>query len=146
VFAVFIESKNKKEKELFYDAVFYFVKERLDHIKRLDLTIVFGTKKEIQCAGYCSQFDGKYEIGLARTTSTKMLLTLFHELTHLQQFLDGRLKPDVYPATIWNGKSFFRNVKTIKEYRALPWEVEANTQMKILYNDFSNSKNEELIL
>ena len=57
--------------------------------------------------------------------------------------LDGRLEIDY--GVFWNGEKVTTRVKTIEEYRALPWEAEANTQMEILYNDYGNSKNKELI-
>jgi len=141
MFAVFVEdAKNEEQEELLHDAVSYFFERELYYVIKIELNIVLYSGKS---GGYCSYFNGKYEIGLAYDTNIEMLLTLFHELTHLKQIIDGRLKPCIYPTVIWNGKRCSEKVETIAEYRALPWEAEANTQMKILYNDYDNTKNKE---
>lgn len=46
------------------------------------------------------------------------LQTLFHELTHLNQFVTGKLSPDL---KYWCGKKYSNT-----RYRFRPWEIEAH--------------------
>ena len=137
-------AKNSRQEDFFHDAVSYFVKKKLDHIDRFQLDVILTTKEELECQGHCKKTGFKiFQIAIAYDGIREMLYTLFHELTHLEQMLDGRLALDC--GILWNGEKVSTRVKTIEEYRALPWEAEANTQMEILYNDYGNSKNKELI-
>jgi hypothetical protein len=72
------------------------------------------------------------EVDPRRDTLDKVLDTLFHELTHIDQYVTGRLKHK-NGERIWCG-SFVPDVKVqqvhssqknIDKYRSQPWEVEA---------------------
>ena len=52
--------------------------------------------------------------------------TLLHELTHIEQFYEGRMKSSTkVSCTKWNGKNINHKTSCIDEYVKLPWEVEA---------------------
>lgn len=82
----------------------------------------------------------------------RILQTMIHELTHVKQVSKNELLPNIYyDAILWKGKEFI-NVgdynKLLKgagrgdvvEYMKLPWEVEANKNMKTLYPQLKKSK------
>jgi len=80
------------------------------HIKLCGPTTTFGD---------CVDLDHKIVVRLF--SSPEWLGTLFHELTHAQQYLYGRLQLECDHA-YWNGELFQR--KDFK-YSNEPWEVEA---------------------
>ena len=58
--------------------------------------------------------------------------TLIHELVHIEQFYQGRLK-DAGPMHFkWNGKKTLIDTSTLDVYNNLPWEVEANIRAELL--------------
>jgi hypothetical protein len=58
--------------------------------------------------------------------------TLIHELVHIEQFYEGRLK-DAGPTHFkWNGKKTFIDTSSLDIYNNLPWEVEANVRAELL--------------
>lgn len=58
--------------------------------------------------------------------------TLLHELVHIEQFYQGRLK-DAGPMHFkWNGRKMFIDASSLDAYNNLPWEVEASTRAKLL--------------
>jgi len=72
------------------------------------------------------------EIDPRRSTPKQILDTLFHELTHIDQYVSGRLK-HVNGARIWCGSlvpevkkyAVHSSQKNLDKYRAQPWEEEA---------------------
>ena len=73
---------------------------------------------------------------------------MIHELTHVKQVVKKELLPNKeYSAILWKGKEYI-NAKDygklmksdIASYVKLPWEMEADTNMKNLYSTFINSK------
>ena len=78
----------------------------------------------------------------------RIIQSMIHELTHVKQVSKNELLPNKYYITIlWKGKEYI----TVKDYNKLmkldvtsyvklPWEVEANQNMKSLYSTFINSK------
>jgi len=76
-----------------------------------------------------------------------MIQALIHELTHVKQISRKELLPsDDYKAVLWRGKEFIsaseykKLFKKYSEYKKLPWEAEAYSNMKKLYKPFLSSK------
>lgn len=82
----------------------------------------------------------------------RIIQTMIHELTHIKQVVKKELLPNIYyDAILWKGKEYI-NVKEYNKifkaagrgdvtgYMKLPWEVEANKNMKSLYPQFKKSK------
>lgn len=81
----------------------------------IDLIVEFDTLQKHQC-GYCDYEEGEVIVTIAKRLSKKEAIqTLFHELVHAKQYVEGRLE-DGYK---WLGKVYE------DDYRKLPWEVEA---------------------
>lgn len=59
--------------------------------------------------------------------------TLIHELIHIEQFYQGRLKEAGPMHFKWNGKKMLIIESDLDLYNALPWEIEANTRADILF-------------
>lgn len=55
--------------------------------------------------------------------------TIAHELTHSEQYKQGRLKHLVGNRSIWESRTMSRGT-THAQYLALPWEVEARKRAK----------------
>lgn len=97
----------------------------------IDMTIEFESLKRNQC-GFCD-YDGEYDeviVTIAKRLSVKdAIRTLFHELVHVRQYVDGRL--EVGSPQIWYG------VAIEDKYENLPWEIEAfeieEKMMKVFY-------------
>lgn len=58
--------------------------------------------------------------------------TLIHELVHIEQFYQGRLKDAGKMHFKWNGKKILVDNSSLEVYNELPWEVEANTRAELL--------------
>ena len=73
---------------------------------------------------------------------------MIHELTHVKQVVKKQLLPNKeYTSILWNGKEYItakdysKLMKSdIASYMKLPWEMEADANMKNLYSTFINSK------
>lgn len=78
----------------------------------------------------------------------RIIQTMIHELTHVKQVSKNELLPNKdYTAIMWKGKEYI-DVKdysklmkgNVGEYMKLPWENEANSNMRSLYPQFIKSK------
>lgn len=58
--------------------------------------------------------------------------TLLHELVHIEQFYQGRLKDAGSMYFKWNGKKMLIDNSSLEVYNELPWEVEANVRAELL--------------
>jgi hypothetical protein len=78
----------------------------------------------------------------------RIIQSMLHELTHVKQVVKNELLPNKdYTAILWKGKEYItakeygKLMKSdINSYMKLPWEIEADTNMKNLYPTFINSK------
>ena len=78
----------------------------------------------------------------------RTIQSMLHELTHVKQVAKNELLPNKeYTAIMWKGKEYItakdygKLMKSdIQSYMKLPWEMEADTNMKSLYPTFINSK------
>ena len=93
--------------------------------------------------------SGKFYLHFNPNQSYKRVIqSMIHELTHVKQVVKKELLPNKeYSAILWKGKEYI-NAKDygklmksdIASYVKLPWEMEADTNMKNLYSTFINSK------
>lgn len=100
-----------------------------DYLKLdVDLTIEFESMKRHQC-GFCD-YDGEYDeviVTIAKRLSLhEMIVTLFHEMIHVQQYASGRLEH----GGKWLGKVY--NCA----YEELPWEIEAHAMESKMMEKF----------
>ena len=58
--------------------------------------------------------------------------TMIHELVHIEQFYQGRLKDAGSMHFKWNGKKMLIDMSSLDIYNSLPWEVEANVRAELL--------------
>ena len=56
---------------------------------------------------------------------------MLHELTHIEQFHEGRLRSD-FESFTWFGKKYNANAPH-EEYLQWPWEIEANARANEVY-------------
>ena len=96
----------------------------------VDLIIEFETLKHHQY-GLCDYDEDEVTIIIAKRLSPKdAVRTLFHELVHLKQYVDGRLEAE--SPQRWLGAVIEDS------YENLPWEVEAfdleNKMMEAFYS------------
>jgi hypothetical protein len=57
---------------------------------------------------------------------------MIHELVHIEQFYQGRLKDAGSMHFKWNGKKMLIDTSSLDIYNGLPWEVEANVRAELL--------------
>lgn len=110
-----VEKKPKRLPYPLLDRAVFFASEFLD--LNVDLTIEFKILKKNHY-GFCDYYEDEVIITISRYISIEDIIrTLFHEMVHVKQYTDGRLKHG--SSGIWLG--------TIREdkYEDLPWEIEA---------------------
>lgn len=61
------------------------------------------------------------------------MMTLFHELTHVNQYATGKLRDRPNDITIWDKQ---RYVHSTMNYYDMPWEIEANGLEQSSYGKF----------
>jgi len=92
----------------------------------IDLNIEFDTLKKHQC-GFCLYDEDEIIITVARRLSVKEIIaTIFHEMIHVKQYVDGRLEE----GSKWMGEVYSC------DYDDLPWEQEAFEIEKVMIVDF----------
>lgn len=94
----------------------------------IDLIIEFETMRPYQY-GNCD-YDGEDGIIVIskRLSKADIIKTLFHEMVHVKQFVDGRLEAG--SPSRWLGEVYSC------DYDKLPWEVEAFEIEATMVNDF----------
>lgn len=85
------------------------------------LTIKFSEQMEQNVCGWCDEIDIEEKWVEIEVNSNlcliDMITTIFHEMVHCKQILDGRLVQG-FPS-IWKGIAYGG------QYSELPWEIEA---------------------
>ena len=116
----------KTDKLLLKDAVSWFLHRKgLGHVN-VELIHIRG-KTEHGWADHVGPYD--FEVAINPTVSKTdfmKLRTLFHELTHVEQFARGRLA-STEKGWFWNGD----NMDHVA-YEEQPWEIEANAVEELL--------------
>ena len=112
-----------------------FAEKYLDLPYNTYISIDFLPQKSDQHFGFCMDMDKKeleFSIEINRNTSTEqMQATLFHELVHVKQYIDGRfVSGEGRNPSTWFG------VPIVDEYEKLPWEIEAFALEKEMLKEF----------
>lgn len=110
-----VEKKPKKLPYPLLDRAVLFASKFLD--LNVDLIIEFKILKAHQC-GFCDYYEDDITITISRYLSVEDIIrTLFHEMVHVKQYVDGRLEHG--SSGIWLG------TMCEDKYEDLPWEIEA---------------------
>ena len=117
----------------------------LDIVLYKDMDRAYGTKDIL---GWCGILDDnmsrprEFQIDLCtRQGTTRMLMTLAHEMVHLSQFAQGRLRHLNDGSTMWNKKKLHRAKGEKLKYKNLPWEEEAFSREGDLFVELVNTTN-----
>ena len=139
----------KPYKKMIIGSVVAFMKDKY----KLNANITLKRKSNPALIGdvpmnHNSVNKNKFTVHWNPNYSTEYLIKiLIHELTHVKQISKKELQPAPdYKSIYWKGKEFI----TVRDYnklikkdrnsnRKLPWEIEADTNMKKLYSEFLNS-------
>ena len=108
-----VSNKPKKIEAVLLDSAVLFACSYL----KLDLDFVIEFERlEKHQYGFCDYDEDEVIVTIAKRLSQKDIIqTLFHELVHVKQYVDGRLDRGYK----WFGMVYEGN------YNKLPWEVEA---------------------
>lgn len=125
-----------KNKKLVHKMCTDVLAELLPRLRRhVEVSIFIVTACEDQVCGFCSGDREKVDIQIARRAGSdrfehsEILTTICHELVHAKQFIKGELTCDPK----WMGVSA-RHLTAEQQ----PWEHEAFSLEKILYNKYAN--------
>ena len=115
----------------FLDEVFTFAEYFLGFDEDLMITIDFKLLDD-NVYGYAEPEDtDEYIIEVhSYLTEKDVVKTIFHELIHVKQFLDGKLDED---GMTWMGIKY---KSTSMPYRELPWEEEAHRVEGLMSKEF----------
>jgi hypothetical protein len=127
-----VVNKPKKIEENLLDRALTFACDYLNI--DVDLVIEFETLKTNEC-GFClyDSCDEGEEVIITiakRLSLREMIVTLFHEMVHVQQYVSGRLEH----GSKWLGKVYECS------YAELPWEVEAHLIEQEMMEKFGGLK------
>jgi hypothetical protein len=142
--------KLKPYEKLIVNSVVSFMKDKFG----INPKIIVKKKEKAGLIGDISLSDtsvkgGKFYLHYNPNQSHQRIIqSLIHELTHVKQVSKGELLPNNdYTSIFWKGKEYITAKdynklmkKNPTEYMKLPWEVEANNNMRGLYTQFINSK------
>ena len=128
-------NKPRKLSKKILDATLAFAEAYLDLPYATYLSIDFLVQEHDQHFGFCMDMDKKeleFSIEINRNTSIEqMTATLFHELVHVKQYIDGRLvSGEGRSPSTWFG------IPIYEEYDNQPWEVEAYALEKEMVKEF----------
>jgi hypothetical protein len=113
--------------------------------KRLSdsLTIFIEINDQLGYAGLTSWQDDyirpkEFSIELNPDDADHILQTLAHEMVHVKQFARGELRDLMSEKDLvnWKGKRYKASNDNDKEYRNYPWEIEAYSLEKELYEAY----------
>jgi hypothetical protein len=140
-----VEIKGCKDtilREKLINATFFFANELLTSqmLPHISLNIVMkSTMRDLGCCSvthYNSWYKPRtFQIELRRHRSYKTtLMTLAHEMVHVKQYAKGEIN-------VWLNKWHKQKIDTdTVPYEQLPWEIEANTYERLLYNIYKEEK------
>jgi hypothetical protein len=120
-----VVNKSKRIETVLLDTAVSFACSYLD--LNNDIVIEFERLEKHQY-GFCDYDEDEVIVTIAKRLSQKDIIrTLFHELVHVKQYVDGRLD---------HGRKWF-GVVYKDDYDKLPWEIEAyeleEKMMKVFY-------------
>lgn len=125
------------DKDYFVALVEFAKNELLPRHKRLYIDIVLD--EEMEDMGLCVEDDYR-EFTLFINPNyplVDMEKTVFHEMTHVKQYVRGELKEKFAPKhrRYWKGEEIPEEV----EYMELPWEKEAYEMEEILWEKWNKA-------
>lgn len=116
------------------DDVIVLAFEHLDF--ECHITLIFRKLTGKIKFGYCDYQDDEIEIVISSSLRTdEIVRTLFHEIVHAKQFLDGRLCTD--GGYTWMGETYDL------PYNQRPWEIEAFTEEQKMIDLFYDMENRD---
>jgi hypothetical protein len=123
-----VDNKPKKLSFDLLDRAIYFASEFLGLTNLNWLNVEFETLKKHQY-GFCLYDDEEIVITVAKRLSVHdIIVTIFHEMIHVKQYIDGRLEE----GSRWMGQVY--NC----DYNELPWEKEAFELEKLMLEQFGD--------
>lgn len=139
---IVVENCDEKIYNIVVDASCFFATQLLPikSLNRSQIKIVFedGFINEDGFVGQClkkNRFD--YEITIEPTMNLQsILLTIAHEIVHVNQYMRGFLRETYETYSIWRGQKYSSN-----QYYMFPWEIEANGVSIALYEHFVDTFN-----
>lgn len=142
--------KINPHEKLLVNAIISFMMD----VFKFDAKIIVKKKDKVGLIGDISLSpnsvdNNKFYLNFNPNQSYRLIIqSMIHELTHVKQVSRKELLPNSdYTAILWRGKEYI-SVKeynklmksNINSYMKLPWEVEANKNMKLLYPKFIQSR------
>lgn len=119
-----VENLPKKLKFELLDSAVLFAADFLE--LDVDFILEFESLKPHQC-GFLDYDEDEVMITIAKRLSVhEMISTLFHEMVHVKQYTEGRLKQ----VGVWLGKKYEC------AYDQLPWEQEAFEIEQVMIKQF----------
>jgi len=148
-------TQNKRLIKLLENSAEYYGRSlmRKDLCKNIDLDITlhknmdntFGTNNILGWVGILDHNlyrPREFQIDLCTTQSTpKMLMSLAHEMVHLSQFAQCRLRHFNDGSTMWNKEKLLKVKGEKLTYKNLPWEKEAFRREAELFVELVNTTN-----
>lgn len=93
----------------------------------LDCDITLKLVKLNEMAGYALYLDsGKLIIAISANPIECVYLTIFHEMTHVKQYVKGEIFVNNDDSIRWRGRTLNFDWDSWKEYASAPWEKEAS--------------------
>jgi predicted metallopeptidase len=135
----YIDNRPKFLSYLLLDEVLSFAQYYLGLEEEYIIRIVFEEDLAAGVLGYCDgEIDEEYVIEIKKQmTQKEMIATIFHELVHVKQMMDGMLGED---GSTWAGIHYDR--KKIP-YDSLPWEKHAHMLQNFMIEEFFSGKEEK---
>ncbi len=148
-------TQNKRLVKLLEDSAEFYGRTlmRKDLCHNVDLDIVLHKSMDRyyevkNMLGWCGILSDslhrprEFQIDLCTSQgTTRMLMTLAHEMVHLSQFAQGRLKHLDDGTTMWNKKKLHKAKGKRQTYKNLPWEKEAFSREGELFVELVNTTN-----
>jgi len=112
-----------------------YIKEFIKLPKRL--SFVFRPIRGAEGLAYYVQYKYSPRDYIVEIDARQNLLsfknTLLHELVHIEQFSQGRLKHAGTKYFKWLGREMLIDISSMDAYNQLPWEAEANSRAQSLH-------------
>lgn len=132
-----IENCNSDYYQIVLDATCFFSTQLLPEksLNRSTIKVLFEDEL-MKREGYLGQClkNGRYDYDISIEPTMNLqsiIMTIAHEMVHVNQYVRGYLKETFEEYSIWKGKKYFNN-----QYYMLPWEIEANGISIALYEHF----------
>ena len=135
----YVDNRPKFLPYIVLDEVLSFAQYYLGLDEEYIIRIVFEEDLANGVLGYCDgEIDEEYVIEIKKQMSHKEIIdTIFHELVHVKQIMDGMLNED---GCTWNGIKYDKNKIS---YDNLPWEKHAHMLQDYMTEEFFANREEK---